>query len=101
MGRHVIVALPDGRPALQQFGLLKQLAEFLHRDLHLPVLIAMHKNSPKKGRNPNPHGHLLFGGRAWDEATMTFAPQRIRSSTSVTGKDPNFWRRFAVSGSKS
>ena len=90
LGRHIIVALPDGMPAHQQFGLLKQLAEYLSRVLQLPVLIAMHKNPQKNGRNPNPHGHLLFGGRAWDEATRTFAPQRIRKLYERYGEGPKF-----------
>ncbi|MBX3750081.1 MAG: MobA/MobL family protein [Opitutaceae bacterium] len=90
VGRHVIVALPDGMAAGQQYSLLKELAEFLNRDLQVPVLIAMHTNPQENGRNLNPHGHLLFGGRAWDEETKTFAPKRIRKLYERYGGGPKF-----------
>lgn len=90
LGRHVIVALPDGMPPSKQCCLLKQLAEFINRVLHVPVLFAMHTNSPENGRHPNPHGHLLFGGRAWNEETKTFAHKRIRMLYERYGDGPRF-----------
>lgn len=77
VGRHVIVALPRGLSDDRMLGLAEGLADAISKTCSVPVVFALHREN-KRGDEGNPHAHLLFGGRPFDDATGCFARKRFR-----------------------
>lgn len=77
VGRHVVVALPRGLPGETLMRMAEGLAETIRQTCGVPVVLAVHHEA-KPDRDLNPHAHLLFGGRPFDDLTGTFSRRRFR-----------------------
>jgi hypothetical protein len=90
VGRHVVVALPLGMTQAEMMNLLRQFADYLSQAAQVPVVFALHDTSHDLTKPPNPHGHLIFGGRPWDELTQSFAARRLKALYDRYGEGPKF-----------
>lgn len=57
-GRMVIVALPRELDEEQQFEALRAIGNYFVREYGVAALVTLHSGR-RKGRRPNPHGHIL------------------------------------------
>jgi hypothetical protein len=78
VARTVIVALPCGLPRDVQFRMLVEIAQIISSALGTPVLVVRHEKNGETEEERNPHGHLLFATRDWDETTFSFAKKKHR-----------------------
>jgi len=88
VGRHIVVALPLGMTNIQMLDLLREFATYMNEVALVPVVFALHVNSEDLARSRNPHGHLLFGGRPWNEHTQSFADRRFAALYERYGDGP-------------
>lgn len=91
-GRSVVVALPRELTTVDQWRILGNFAEHIHSTLHVPVEFALHAGrDPGRSSAHNPHGHLVFASREWDDNSQTFGKKTrvldVRKSGSVVIKN--------------
>ena len=84
-GRHQIVALPRENSREEQWRMLMAMAEEINRLLGVPVVVALHDNDDEKDKPRNPHGHLVFATRVWNERIHSFLGKTRQLDVATTG----------------
>ncbi|MFZ5497284.1 MAG: MobA/MobL family protein [Verrucomicrobiota bacterium] len=84
-GRHQIVALPRENSQEEQWKMLVAMAEVINRLLGVPVVVALHDNAGEPDKPRNPHGHLIFATRVWNERAKSFQGKTRALDVANTG----------------
>ncbi len=84
-GRHQIVALPRENSQEEQWKMLVAMAEAINRLMGVPVVVALHDNAGESDKPRNPHGHLVFATRAWNERAQSFLGKTRSIDVATTG----------------
>ncbi|RXK53465.1 hypothetical protein ESB00_17385 [Oleiharenicola lentus] len=84
-GRHQIVALPRENSQEEQWKMLVAMAEVISRLLGVPVVVALHDNAGELDKPRNPHGHLIFATRVWNERGQSFGGKTRALDVATTG----------------
>lgn len=84
-GRHQIVVLPLENSREEQWRMLMAMAEEINRLLDVPVVVALHDNADEKDKPRNPHGHLVFATRVWNERIHSFLGKTRELDVATTG----------------
>lgn len=84
-GRHQIVALPRENSQEEQWKMLLAMAKEINRLLGVPVVVALHDNAGEPDKPRNPHGHLIFATRVWNERAQLFVEKTRALDVATTG----------------
>lgn len=61
------------------------MAEEINRLLGVPVVVALHDNAGEPDKPRNPHGHLIFATRVWNERIQSFGGKTRALDVATTG----------------